>query len=106
MNNVTDGLPADAGGSGSVIPAPAAAVPQRTQGKHNYKVQRSRSGGATDPQHERSGAEVVNLPAVSRALETLDLSLAQHGAPDPERTAAWFNETAASLARRFRRGMR
>lgn len=100
MNNVTDGLPADAGGSGSVIPAPAAAVPQRTREQHNYKVQRSRNGGETDPQLERSGGEtdaqhersgeVVDLPAVSRALATLDLSLAQHGAPDPERTAAWL----------------
>lgn len=95
MNNVTDELPADAGGSGSVIPAPVAAVSQRGQREHNYKVQRSRNGGATAPQHERSGADVVDLPAVSRALVALDLSLAQHGAPDPERTAAWLGALGA-----------
>lgn len=86
MKDVTDGLPGDAGCSGSVIPA---------------TVRRSYCSPLGDVLHVKGArgtsgenADVVDLPAVAGALAALDAALAAHGAPDPERTAAWLESEA------------
>jgi hypothetical protein len=96
MNNVTDGLPAATGCSGLVIHAPREAQTQSNYGA--AEVQHRRSDGAVDAllrvEVERAtdddNGAVVDLPAVAGALAALDIALAEHGAPDPERTAAWL----------------
>lgn len=89
MNAVTYGLPADAGGSGLAVPAP-----REAQRQCNYtaaEVKRVEQERVTE---DDNGA-VVDLPAVAGALAALDAALAEHGAPDPERTAAWLRALGA-----------
>lgn len=93
MNNVTDGLPAATGCSGPVIHAPREAqeiprehLTQREQEQHNYSFCNAPPDRVTSDEN----ADVVDLPAVAGALAALDAALAEHGAPDPERTAAWL----------------
>lgn len=85
MNNVTDELPADAGCSG-----PAILALQVEQRQHNCSLYRAPPERVTSDEND----VLVDLPAVARALTALDAALAEHGAPDPERTAAWLESEA------------
>ena len=87
MNAVTYGLPAAAGGSGPVVPAPREAQEQSNYRRALLHVEAQHATAVDD------GA-VVDLPAVAGALAALDAALAEHGAPDPERTAAWLESEA------------
>lgn len=89
MNAVTYGLPAAAGGSGLAVPAPREA--QRQCNYYAAEVKRVEQERVTDDEN----ADVVDLPAVASALAALDIALAEHGAPDPERTAAWLGALGA-----------
>lgn len=97
MNNVTDGLPADTGCSGPAILAPREAqalqgehLLQGEQRQHNCSLYRAPPERVTSDENDG----LVDLPAVARALTALDAALAEHGAPDPERTAAWLESEA------------
>ena len=72
MNDVTDELPAVTGCSSPAIPAP-----QVRQLRPNY------CPPPCQPAPEDEGRAAA-------ALAELDRALAEHGAPDPERTAAWL----------------
>jgi hypothetical protein len=100
MNDLTDELPACAGGSGSVIPAPGQGC--RSDPNDNRPACQA---VAPCPLEQRRAALVELLSAAERvlrapvpedearaaaALAELDRALAEHGAPDPERTAAWL----------------
>lgn len=88
MKDVTDGLPGDTGCSG-----PAILAPREAQAQSNYR----RDLLHVEVQHVTAvdGGAVVDLPAVAAALSALDVALAEHGAPDPERTAAWLGALGA-----------
>jgi len=74
MNDVTVGVPACAG-------APSiAAVDQSI----------ARSIAARYTAEDTDGTRAPLPPEAERALSELEAALDLHGAPDPERTAAWF----------------
>jgi hypothetical protein len=87
MNDVTDGLPAATGCPGSVIPAHVR--PDYCNSTPSHTLPR----GEGEHLSAENGA-VVDLTAVAGALAALDAALAEHGAPDPERTAAWLESEA------------
>ncbi len=89
MNDVTDGLPGDTGCSG-----PAILAPREAHGHCNYSARKAVTRSNEARYLDGNGA-VVDLPAVAGALAALDAALAEHGAPDPERTAAWLGALGA-----------
>ena len=102
MNNVTDGLPDDTGASGSVILAPREAQEhQRSTCSKGSKSSITANLYHAPPERVTSDEndDVVDLPAVVGALAALDAALAEHGAPDPERTAAWLCALGAVVPR-------
>lgn len=93
MKDVTVGLPAVAVGSGSAFPAP-----QVRQLRPNYCPPPCQPGAPCqwELRHRAVLVELLRPPApedearAAAALAELDRALAEHGAPDPERTAAWL----------------
>jgi hypothetical protein len=101
MKDVTVGLPVVAGGSGSAFPAP-------DDGCHtspNYSPPPCQPGAPCQWELRHRAGLVELLSTAERALRPpvpedearaaaalaeLDRALAEHGAPDPERTAAWL----------------
>lgn len=97
MNDVTEDVPACTGAPVAAIPAPVAGG----RAQSNYKSAarapsaRYRAPGAAPRPGERP--EALSCPAgarlppeAERALAELEDALEAHGAPNPERTAAWF----------------
>jgi hypothetical protein len=74
MNDVTEDVPACAG-----TPTIAAVAPGIT-----------RSIAARYTAEDTDGTRAPLPPEAERALSELEAALDLHGAPDPERTAAWF----------------
>ena len=95
MKDVTYGLPADTGARALSFRRPerredSLTTAQRKCSTGAAEVKRVGQERVTDDDN----AELVDLPAVAGALAALDIALAEHGAPDPERTAAWLESEA------------
>jgi hypothetical protein len=101
MNDVTDELPAVTGCSSPAFPAPDEGG--RTGSNGNPPPCQPGAPCQWELRHRavlvellRAAERVLRPPApedearAAAALAELDRALAEHGAPDPERTAAWL----------------